>query len=332
MALLSMIIPSRNCRYVNNTVDDIFKNARGEIEVIVLLDGYWPSPPIKDRPNLTIVHKPVVKGMRHSINLGAQLAKGKYIAKCDDHCLFSEGFDEVLKSSIDDDWLANPGRYAMNVERWEKTRGPTEYLYITYPYIKDNLYGNGLHGKKWIGEDGIGVNMGMEQFYWRENHRRHIRVDDMMTFQGSFWFMTKRKFLEVGGLDEKMSDLMENEPQEIGFKVWLSGGRCVVVKDCYYAHMHKNERELDNRGRTWKLSWEAMRATGRYQTWFWMKNKWAKATRPMRWFVEHFWPIPGWSENWEEDGERYYRENPGYDTDFRVFDPDGVDGLPLRAE
>jgi hypothetical protein len=52
--------------------------------------------------------------------------------------------------------------------------------------------------------------------------------------------------------------------------------------------MHKNERELDERGRTWKLSWEAMRATGRFQTWYWMNNKWPNATRTMRWFYDHF--------------------------------------------
>ena len=328
MALLSMIIPSRNCKYVSRTVEDIFANATGEIEVIVLLDGYWPDPPIKDDPRLTIVHKPIVKGMRHSLNLGAQLAKGKYIAKCDDHCMFGQGFDEILQKDMEDNWLVNPSRYAMDAEKWQRMRGPTEYLYITYPYIKDNLYGNGLHGKKWIGENGIGENMGVQQFYWKEDHRRDIKVDDMMTFQGSFWFMAREHYFRIGMLDEKWCDLMENEPQELGFKTWLSGGRCVVNKNTWYAHMHKNERELDDHGRTWKLSYEAMRATGRFQTWYWMHDKWPKATRKMKWFVEHFWPIPTWIPNWEEDGERYYRENKGYDTDFRIFDPDGLEGLP----
>lgn len=325
----SIIIPSRNCQYVSRTVDDIYKKATGDFEVIVLLDGYWPNPPIEDHPNLTIIHKPVVTGMRNSINLGANLAKGKYLIKTDDHCMFSEGFDEILQNSCDDDWLANPSRYAMDVENWKMTRGPTEYLYITYPYKQDNLYGNGLHGKKWIGEDGIGINMGVDQFYWRETHRKHIPIDDMMTFQGSFWWIHKKKFFDIGMLDEKHCDLMENEPQELGFKVFLSGGRCVVVKGASYAHMHKNERELDNRGRSWKLSWNAMRETGRFQTWYWMGDHWPKATRKMEWFVDHFWPIPGWQENWREDGIRYYTEHPEYATNFRIFDPDGIDGLPL---
>ena len=332
MALLSVIIPSRNCKYVNNTVEDLFRNATGQIEVIVLLDGYWPVPEIKPHANLTIVHKPQVTGMRKSVNIGVALAKGKYIAKCDDHCMFGKGFDEILQKDMQDDWLVNPSRYSMDAEKWERGRGPTEYLFITYPYTPDNMYGNGLHGRKWIGENGFGKNMGVTEFYWMEVHNKHKPIDDMMTFQGSFWMMTKEKYLAIGGLDEKHCDLMENEPQELGFKVWLSGGRCIVNKNTWYAHMHKSERERDNHGRTWKLSWQAMRETGRFQTYYWMSDLWPLATRKMEWFVEHFWPIPSWPENWREDKVRFEKENPQFNENFRIFDPDGVDSLPLKEE
>ena len=50
----------------------------------------------------------------------------------------------------------------------------------------------------------------------------------------------------------------------------------------------------------------------------------------MKWFVEHFWPIPGWPENWEEEGVKYYSDHPEYASDFRVFDPEGIDGLPME--
>ena len=122
---------------------------------------------------------------------------------------------------------------------------------------------------------------------------------------------------------------MEAEPQEIGFKVWLSGGRCIRVKDTNYAHMHKNERELDNRGRTWKLSWSAMRDTGRFQTNLWMNDLWPRATRKMEWLVDHFWPIPTWPENWKEVKEKYETENADHFTNFRIFDEDGPDGFSL---
>ena len=177
MSKVSVIIPSRNCRYAARTVDDIMENATGDVEVIVVLDGYWPNPPIKEYKNLIIIHKGEVAGLRKNVNLAVSIAKGKWLMKCDDHCMFGKGFDELLQEGMEDDWLANPSRYALDADNWVRGRGPTEYLFITYPYIKDNMYGNGLHGKKWIGEDGIGLNSGYQQFYWRENQRKGHKMD-----------------------------------------------------------------------------------------------------------------------------------------------------------
>ena len=110
MAKVSIIIPSRNCQYVSRTVEDIYENATGDFETIVLLDDYWPVPDINyNHPNLTVIHKNKVGGMRNSLNLGAQLAKGKYLAKCDDHCMFGKGFDEILQKDMD---ILNPNQKA----------------------------------------------------------------------------------------------------------------------------------------------------------------------------------------------------------------------------
>jgi hypothetical protein len=61
-------------------------------------------------------------------------------------------------------------------------------------------------------------------------------------------------------------------------------------------------------------------------------DRWPKRTRNIKWFVEHFWPIPGWPDNWEEEGVKYYAENPGFATNFRIFDLEGPDGLPLKKD
>ena len=42
-----------------------------------------------------------------------------------------------------------------------------------------------------------------------------------------------------------------------------------------------------------------------YSVDFWMNNKWPQATKTIEWFVEKFWPIPEWPDNWKEDRERY---------------------------
>jgi glycosyltransferase involved in cell wall biosynthesis len=328
MARVSIIIPSRDCKYVSNTVEDIYRNATGDVEVLVLLDDYWPDPPIKDHPTLTIIHKGKVGGLRHSVNLGAKIAKGKYIAKCDDHCSFAKGFDEILQKDMEDNWLVNPSRYSLNPVTWERGVHPTDYTYLTYPYNPKNKYGNGLYSKKWIGENGVvPKNWGRKEYYWKERHSEDKPIDDIMTFQGSFWMMTRDHFFRIGMLDEKHCDLMENEPQELALKTWLIGGRCIVNKKTYYCHVDKNENEKDARSRAFGLSFNAMRETGRFQTWYWTNDRWPLATRTFEWFVNHFSPIPGWPKNWMEEKLRFEQENPGFGKDFKIFDEQGVDSL-----
>ena len=94
MTKVSVIIPSRNEQFMPQTVEDILAKATGDIEVIVILDGYWPDPILPDHQNLILVHHGKPKGMRASINAGAAVATGDYLMKCDAHCMFGEGFDE----------------------------------------------------------------------------------------------------------------------------------------------------------------------------------------------------------------------------------------------
>ena len=41
---VSIIIPARNEVFLQKTVSDLLTKAEGDIEVIVILDGYWPTP------------------------------------------------------------------------------------------------------------------------------------------------------------------------------------------------------------------------------------------------------------------------------------------------
>jgi glycosyltransferase involved in cell wall biosynthesis len=97
--MVSVVIPSRNAEFLQRTIDDLFAKAKGEIEVIVVLDGFWPDPPIINRNNLIIIHHGEVhnnKGMRFSINAGMAVAKGSHVMKIDEHCIVDEGWDEKL--------------------------------------------------------------------------------------------------------------------------------------------------------------------------------------------------------------------------------------------
>ena len=301
--MLSIIIPSYKCKYVSNTIQDILKNATGEIEIIVILDAFWPDPPIPNLPKTIIVHKGTQTGMRKSINMGASLAKGEYILKCDDHCSFSKGFDEALIKESQPNQLQVPSRYMLDPVLWERRRDAIEYEFMTYPYryLDRHRYGMGLHSKKWLGKNGADpLNMGPQQFYYREIERADIKIDEIMIIHGSCWFMPRDHFFKIGGLEENLFSSLYQEPPEVVFKTWLSGGRCVVNKNLWYAHMHKAAEEGLPTSREYPLDMTAMRNTERFGSALWMNDKWAGAIRPMKWIIEHFWPIPEWPEDWEQ--------------------------------
>lgn len=325
MPEVTVIVPSLLCKYASKTVEDLFAKAKGEIEVIVILDNYWPDPPLKDHPNLVVIKKGEQIGMRKAINDAVKIAKGEYIMKTDDHCMFGEGFDEILARDTAYNEVAIPERYSFEPETWSRgSIGPHHYWFMTFPYYEDNLHGMGLHGKKWLG---IENNGGHTSFYMLERQRRHIPIDGILATQGSCWFAHKKRFLELLGLDEKYSYLIHQEPQEIAFKFWLTGGRMVINKNTHYCHWHK--KNADRIWRRYRREWEIF--TERFGTWYWMNDQFPLATRSMEWLVEQFWPIPGWPENWKEEKLKYESEHPEFNGMLHVFDENGNVGLPIKG-
>lgn len=313
--LVSLIIPARNEKYLQPTIQDILKKASGNIEIIVILDGYWPDVILSEDPRVITVHHSPSKGMRSSINIGARVSKGKYLMKLDGHCVVGGGFDEILKKDCDENTLAVPSRYGLDVEAWKpkKYKPPVEYLYLTFPYVKEDQFGLGLHGKKWTGDT-----KGVEGWWEPERRLKDKKIDEIMTWQGSCWFMYRSKFFDIDCLDTVYSYNMFQEAIELGFKMWLSGGRMVVNKNTWYAHWHKNE------GSSYGLSNRAKLQTEQFSTWFWMWDKWKKRKYDIKWFVDKFWPIPTWPDNWEEVRDKQENITP------KILDEKGYNGLCLQ--
>jgi hypothetical protein len=99
----------------------------------------------------------------------------------------------------------------------------------------------------------------------------------------------------IGRLDEEYFGMWAGEPQEMGLKTWLSGGRVVVNKTTWYAHLHK--------GKAWK-SYSKNRTDIRVGMArvvdYWMNNKWEGRTHDIEWLIDKFWPIPTWPKDWRE--------------------------------
>lgn len=295
MSKLSVIIPARNELFLDKTVDDMLVKATGDIEIIVVLDGYYPIAelmPAYDK-RVTYIHFGIAKGMRTAINTGAEIATGKYIMKCDAHCMFAQGFDEVLKGDCDENWMVIPSRYSLDGDNWvilETGKARVDYHYLSFPDEK----GKGIHGSVWNA---------------RARERKdnpNYDIDDEMSFQGSCWFMTRKHYWDfLGGMSEEGYGTFIQEPQEIGMKTWLGGGRIVTNKKTWYAHLHKGKRTHTNkgheaRGRGYFLNKKEAIKGNDYSADLWLNNKWEDRVHDIEWFVDKFWPVPGWPDNWRE--------------------------------
>lgn len=227
--MLSILITARNEKYLYKTITSLIKKSIGDIEVIVVLDGYWPhASEIVDDKRVKYIHFTESRGLRAAINAAAAIAKGEYILKCDAHVLFDERFDSKLLWEMKDNWIVVPRRYRLEPEKWEVIedgRPPVDYEYID---------SSDLHGVRWE-EKAV--------------ERKDIMVDDIISAQGSCWMMKKSFFDEIGGLDESKFGKFFLEFQELSFKCLANRGRVVVTKNTWYAHWHKTKGRgysLDN--------------------------------------------------------------------------------------
>jgi glycosyltransferase involved in cell wall biosynthesis len=277
--MISVVIPSRNEKYLTKTVDDLLLKSRGDIEIIVVLDGYWADPmPVNDK-RVIIVHRGISRGMRDAINSGVAIARGDYILKVDAHCMFGEGFDVILVKDCDTNWVVVPRRKRLDAENWQIQdvgKPDIDHMYLSYPYALDkNGEQIGLHGVNWDE---------------RNNRKSDDPIEDLMSSQGSCWFMRKSYFHELELMDESCYGAFWSEFQEIGLKAWLSGGRVVVNKNTWYAHLHKKFRG-------YSLDTSSKETAGQYALkWMTMGEAWHKQTRSIDWLVEKFSPVPGWPE------------------------------------
>lgn len=280
--MISIVIPSRNERYLQNTIEDLIRNAKGEIEIIAVLDGYWPNPQLPDYPNLVIIHRGKALGMRPAINAAVAISKGEYILKIDAHCAVSEGYDIELIKNCEENWVVIPRRKRLDPVAWlpkDVGKPDVDYEFLSFPSDPKDFGGPGLNGKIWTE---------------RAIARKDIMIDDDMSFQGSCWFMQKSYFYELELMDDKNYGSFWNEAQEIGLKCWLSGGRVIVNKHVWYAHWHKGK--IDGRG--YSLDHNLLFQGSAYtKKWFEFGKAWHKQIHPLSWLIEKFNPVPTWPED-----------------------------------
>lgn len=220
--LVSIIIPARNEPYLTKTIRDLLEKATGNIEIIAVCDGYWPDEIVDDKRVIYLRHGEA-KGMRAAINHGVAISHGEYILKADAHTMWDIGYDKILKASCEDNWVVVPRRYALDPENWQREERTDNKYPVDYMYLSSDLKGE----------------------IWTEKNNdpklQEKRIDDLMSAQGSAWFMKRSYYDELELLDEETYGKFYREFQEIGLKAWLSGGAVKVNKNVSYSHYHKTK-------------------------------------------------------------------------------------------
>lgn len=228
--MLSIIIPSYKDPLLQKTIDSLLANAEGEIEIIAVLDGYWPTEYDWSDPRIKILHHGQAKGMREAINAGVRASRGEFIMRTDEHCCFGPGFDVKLTETFEDNWIVYPKRFYLDTEKWE--------VMDIAPNVYNKLLIDKHHGK-FTGAD------------WpsRQRGREDILIDESMAMQGSCWIMKRKWWDEViGELQTEGYGPLYQDSVEMVFKTWKAGGRLMVNKTTWYAHKHRKFPRTHNYG------------------------------------------------------------------------------------
>ena len=225
--MLSIVIPSHNDIYLQKTIDDLLANARGEIEIIAVLDGYWTKPRNDDR--VRIVHLGKNRGMRGAINAGVSVSRGKYIMRTDEHCIFGDGYDSILSLQCEENWICTPKRYFLDPVNWKVMDMPP--VEIEKLVIQDDKK---FSGQKWES---------------RSKEMEKIPICETMAMQGSCWVMHRSWWDKViGELQTEGYGPLIQDSHEMVFRTWKAGGKLMVNKNTWFAHKHRSFPRTHNNG------------------------------------------------------------------------------------
>jgi len=296
---LSIVIPARSEQFLNKTVKDLLLNKRGKTQIIVGLDGQWPYEPIEDHPDVVLLHYSESIGQRAITNKCVALSDARYIMKLDAHCAIDEGMDVKMMEVMQDDWTMVPAMRNLHAFNWvckncgkttyqgpkpkecEQCKGSSDNIEMDIVWIaKTNptshfyRFDNTLHFQ-----------------YWRELGKREGYQGDLaetMSLQGSCFMVTRDKYNELNLCDEKHGSWGQ-QGVEVACKTWLSGGKVMVNKKTWYAHMFRTQQDFG-----FPYPNPGISKARAYSKDLWINNKWEKAIHPLSWLIDKFAPVPDW--------------------------------------
>jgi glycosyltransferase involved in cell wall biosynthesis len=292
---LSILIPARNEQFLNNTIQDIFAHAEGDTEVIAVLDGQWGAEPIPDNPRLTLIYHSQSIGQRAATNEAARLSEAKYLMKVDAHCAFDKGFDVKLLADMQDDWTMAPLMKNLHAFDWVCEEGHRRYQSPSGVCTQCGKLTK--MDVVWIAKNNpkstaYRFDKDLHFQYW-EDYKKKQKGDlvESMSLQGSAFLVTRKKYFELDICDERHGSWGQ-QGTEVACKTWLSGGRVIVSKKTWYAHLFRTQ------GGDFGFPYPnpGIERARKYSRDLWLNNKWDKAKYPLDWLIQKFAPVPEWGD------------------------------------
>jgi glycosyltransferase involved in cell wall biosynthesis len=304
MADLTIVIPARQEVFLKNTIEDILTNIEGDTNIIAVLDGYWPDPPITDHPRVVLIHHSESIGQRAASNEGVRVAQSRWVMKLDAHCAFDKGFDvkmlEAFKE-VGEDVTMVPTMRNLWAFDWKcydcglrTYQGPT-------PEKCSKCGSTNIKRKMvWQGKNNPQSNSYCFdpephfQYFKEFNNRPEGQGDltETLSLQGSCFMMTRHRYRKLNICDEALGS-WGSQGIEVAVKSWLSGGRVLVNHKTWYAHLFRTQKDF---GFPYPNPGSSMQNAKKQVKEIFFGNKWEKQVRPLSWLIEKFWPVPGWTD------------------------------------
>jgi len=311
--LVSILIPARNEEWLARTVEDVVTKMKGDSEVIVVLDGAWAEPPLDKNDRVTVIKLPHSIGQRAATNMAARVAQGKYVMKLDAHCQVGEGFDKILAEhgdALGPNVCQIPAQYNLHAFNWVCTgghkvyQGPTPVNGCTWKpknaKVEDPICGlpatREIVWKRRTSRltTSWRFDKSLHFQYWGQHQEIHKKeqIHDVMSCLGACWFVNRGHFLLLGGLDEAHGSWGQMGT-ELACKFWLSGGRMVVNKHTWFAHLFRTQG--GDFSFPYPLSGTQQAQARERSAWLWKQGNWPMAIRTLKSLIQQFDP-PDWKE------------------------------------
>ena len=266
---ISVLLPSCNeeNNYLKQTIVSLLKNAKEDIEILVGLDGGNEESVTDSR---VITEKfPERIGKRKVLNRLAKIAKGNKFFILDSHCGITPGWDKVLKRYHPHNSLLQCTLDGMRTIEKDGTpcwRG------------KGNRY------------DFCSLTSDLKDKWWLGYHTRlpkNWKVTETMGITGCGLLLDRELFNHLGGYIEEFGQYRGAEGPEWACKVWLSGGRVLLIRDVTVSHVFKKNTPYKYSVASLRESYAKIKAC-----FYGMKGP--NQIFPPQFIADRFAPVPYW--------------------------------------